>query len=268
MKLFKLTLTVAIVAFLSNAAMATTWYSTGNNAWSTANSWNTARNGQGTPGNPAANDEVVIQDGHTVTVSTTTVSVTGVSIESGSTGGTLRMESTGATTGQLMVQDYIRNNGAFVFNESTNTRPIVTADNTTCEIRGQFTMTGSQGGQFTDSGSNAFKVRDGDEITFLGSSTAQISAPFEVDGTLEADGANVTFSDVVSAGEGLFRVINEASTVLFASGSSGSLTDADFKITDGTLQFSVNITTTGGYQQTGGTCVVDAGATFTASGAY
>jgi hypothetical protein len=272
MKLFKLTLTVAIVALLSNAAMATTWYSQGTHDWGTNNAWNTTRNGSGVDGNPADGDKVVIQDGHTVTIASTTNSVEGVYIEDGVSGGTINMRS----SGNLKVREYITNNAAFIFGESTNSTPVVTADATSataCEIRGVFTMSGSKGGQFTitaDSG-NSFKVESREEVIFEDAYDIDIAASIENDGIIHAsDAGDITFSTEVSNNStGLFRVTHADAIMKFdMENGAANMTSADFKISAGAMYFHESVQTSGGFQQTGGTVQVDAGKSFTATGAY
>ena len=105
-------------------------------------------------------------------------------------------------------------------------------------------------------------------------STMTFSGNVDMDGIIEANGGDVTFNSLCLINNdsiGTFRVTNANSTMRFdhSDTTAPSLTgDADFQVTAGTMRWSSDLTTAGGYQQTGGTIRADAGVTFTANGAY
>jgi hypothetical protein len=316
MKLFKLTLAIAIAAILANGATAyadATHTSTGDGGdWNVAGTWDVNAV-------PHAGDDVIISAGDIVYVDDPGMECTNLTIEAVSgagTGGELQVQDNGVLTvlGALIVEDGATSTksgkvdmqsggvlevsgsitvGADALFEFTadsgegRTQPIVRATATGVDLDGTFSGSGSLGGRFDEDANDYFEIVGSDAVLFSFSpiyittpircngATASftLSGDVENDGTILAtNGGDVEFSGVNSRidanSSGLFQV-TASSTMWFDMGGDAAITSgADFNISAGLMQFSRQLSTDGGYQQTGGTCLVVANESFTATGAY
>ena len=271
MKAYKLILTIAIAGVFINAAMAygDTFTSTGDGgAWNLDATWLEAGYPDG------ADDTATILSGDTVTVNNCTAICGSLTVNDG---GILDMQ----TDGQLDIEDELNIVGTFRFNDQTlGTEPILQAT-WSLEITGniQTTSGADEGGVIADDG-------DGSVILMANSAIScqygrvSISAPFENDGTVTANGTNagydITFSGAIAADSmGLFQVTAANSDMIFDHTSAVTLTDGedppdggDFNVTAGRMYFQQDLTTKGGHRQVGGVLEVKEGFSFTAEGAY
>jgi hypothetical protein len=282
MKLFKLTLTIAVVACFAAAttteAADISSNGTGGGAWNQAGSWS--------GGIPGPDDNVTILNGDDIVVNDETASVDTVLVQNG---GTLTMQSTVSTQSILVVQNSLKvdSSATFRFNESTYDRPIVRADAARCDLAGEFGGIGSQGGMFDDSGSgHDFEIINSEAVSFTLSNTITVdtaiwcvsgsltvSTDIENDGEIRADGGTVTFASGSTLNDnsaGWFMVTDDSSTMQFDhNDSTVPSMSAHFRATHGTLDIDESITTSGGCRLDSGTTVaVAGGAVFTATGAY
>ena len=267
MKCFKLTLAIALGAFLlATMSAEATWYSRQTGNWDDVNTWSTIAPGGAVAANvPQVDGDVQVCNGHTVTVRTTTNSVDIVTVNNG---GILNMESTNTPTiGILIVQESItvQSTGTFYFNERTDAQPIVRAADLLCELDGTFTMTETQGGLFDDA-TGSFEVADGDTVTFVGAYEATISAPIEVDGIFKVDGALVTITGDIAAGSAGWFWVNSGTMTL--ADAVNIIAGAHFYVTGGAMVFDEDVVTNGGFKQTGGAVTANTGDSFQATGAF
>ena len=282
MKCFKLTLAIALAAIFVSAvtAEALERRSTTGGRWQDTGTWV-----GGTV--PVDGDDVIIEEGHIVTVEYGTAEVNTIVIRDSTaeddTPGELHLKS-GATLAvrvSIDVEDTQAVPGVFDSIDTTTTTPIVQASRissaVTDTLDGPYFCGAALGINYTGENSDdAFQLLSGGTMTSTGGKTT-MSADFENDGLITANGTannyDIEFdgSCALATGcAGKFEVTTANAEMIFTlSGNVAiSAADCDFNISAGRMQFSRVVSTTGGYQQTGGTCLVDAGDSFTATGAY
>lgn len=274
MKCFKLTLAIALSAIFLSAATAeaaTTYYSNGTGNWRGENAWQTGSCPEGTPAGanyPVAGDTAYICDNHTMTVNGT--QALAVLIVNDANDAILNMAS-----GDILIVSgsvTVNGSGVFRFNSSGGTAPIVRANAAGVDLEGPFTMEGSDGGLFDRTSTYTFDVLVNKTVTFIGAYLATISAPdLEVDGTINANAADVTFSGGFeeSTSLGTFQVSHANSTMRFNQTAEvcfddGSSDGANFTISAGVLDIDQSVRTLGDLTFTGGQIEVAAGEVFAA----
>ena len=206
-------------------------------------------------------------------INDTTIVVNGGSLTfsgAASNDGTVIVNSGSSTFSNSAANDgtIIANGATITFSSSVTNDATMIANGGTITFSGAVTNDGTilaNGGTITASGA---VTNDGTIIANGG--TITLNGDVENDGTVTASGGDITFSGTVNAGSGgKFHVTAAASDMTFNMSGSATITSgADFNLSAGRLYFQQTLTTDGGYQQTGGTTEVAAGATFTATGAY
>jgi hypothetical protein len=284
MKVFKLTLTiVAVACFVVTTAQATSFTSTQSGNWRAGATWGNVGNVEGTHF-PGAGDNATVAAGDTVHVDATS-SCANLTVDDVASGNpaVLEMRASGVLEVSSSISvDTGTVDGQFLFVANSGTQPRVVATGPAVALSGTFGGTGTQGGEFGRTSTHYFDVSSGSaEISCspqyitvpmqCSGGTLELSGQLENDQSISANGGDITISGTMHAGSsGLFEVTNGSSTLWLCPSCSSSITSgADFHISAGLMRFSQTITTTtGGYQQTGGTCQVDATYSFTAAGAY
>ena len=183
---------IVLAAFFlaATTAEATTWYSRdGGGDWDDVSTWSiVACDGVQAANVPQADGDVVICDGDTVTVTTTTNSIDTLTVNNG---GTLNMESVGGgtpSTGILVVQESItvEATGTFNFNESIDARPELRADGAGVALEGTFSVLGTAGALLSGSDETcSFAVDAGETVWFGG--------PLTNETTIVVNGGSLTF---------------------------------------------------------------------------
>ncbi len=265
MKCFKLTLAIALVAIFLSAVTVeaqTTYYSHGVGNWNDSNTWYTGSCTSGKNGGtyPVSGDTANICASSTVTVSSangTAVVAVVLIADSGSAiltmedGGLLRVETSLTVSGS----------GVCRFN-TANTRPNLQAASPSVDLSGTIAFPGTAGGQLTSENSTDYFDVPSGTCTFSGSYGVENDARLYVSGgTLNIE------NEIEAASGGWFKV--SSGTMDFNHITARTITSgADFYVAGGTMRFREDITTDGGFKQTGGTVTVDAGEAFTATGAF
>jgi len=201
------TVALALLVLMAAATttQATTYYSrtTGSTgSWASASSWNTARDGSGSPGVPGINDDAVIQGNHTIFVNTNSAAATTILIESGAfVPGLLEILNNGILTVKTSItcDDTAGVSGEFHFAATSGGAAILVADDgddgtaAVVTLTGFFVMgsTGSGGTQLTqfdddESDNDSFHLTTGSFLYPIGNGLVTVSAPFENDGSIDA----------------------------------------------------------------------------------
>lgn len=252
-----------------DAAKAATITSVGNGRWQDVSTWDN--------GVPAAGDDVIISWGDTVTLQAATSEVNSVTIRDSilwSSNGELQLKS-GAVLkvrGSIDVKDSLIFCGRIDGTDATGATPIIRACNNgtpvTVTLDGPFDLsTGPIGITFDSEGrGDGFRLLPGGTIKSI--STVTIAAPFENDGLVWAESGDLKFTCTIGAGSsGLFKAT--WGTMVFDLTCAACITSgADFRVGAGVMRFKADVSTNGGYKQTGGAAVVEAGVTFSATGPY
>ncbi len=226
---------------------------------------------------PVDGDDVIIDEGDTVTMAIATAEVNSIVIRDSAvphqTPGKLHLLSRAVlkVRSSIDVEDSQALPGEFYSIDATGTSPIVRACNNgtpvTVTLDGLFACSGALGLTFDGEGAgDDFRLLHGGTIRAFG--TITIAAPFENDGTVWADGGTLEFTSTLgAASSGLFKVTS-GSLIFNLSAAATINTGADFLVVSGLMHFKEDVETDGGYQQTGGQAKADAGTTFKATGAY
>ncbi len=261
---------LAMFGHVDSATAATVTSVGSGGGWNTPGTWDN--------GVPRAGDDVIIDEGCTVTVAIGTAEVNSIVIRDSAvphrTPGRLHLLS-GAVLkvrSSIDVEDSQAAPGEFYSVDATGTTPIVGACNNgtpvTVTLDGLFACSGTLGLTFDGEGAgDDFRLLHGGTIRAFGG-TITIAAPFENDGTVWADGGTIEFTSTLgAASSGLFKVTS-GSLIFNLSAAATINTGADFLVAGGLMHFKEDVETDGGYQQTGGQAKADAGTTFKATGAY
>ena len=284
MKLFRLTTAIAI-AFMaisyvdSNAALAASFTSTTSGDWDDGATW--GLNSPGTEGTdyPGASDDATVSAGDTVDVDTL-VKVNNLTIQDateGNTPGKIDMQADGElqVNSSVCVETAEVVDGIWDFSASSTATPIVKAMGDDISLKGVVCLSGSQGGTFaSDQGTDHFAVTTGNTLSFICTGgVADFTGLLEVDGTLQANEGDVTFSGsfVETSSVGTFKVSHASSTMRFNQSADACFDDgggpadgADFEISAGVLDIDQSVSTIGNLTATGGKIVVAAGEAFKA----
>ena len=238
----------------------------------------------------------------------TTMSINDLVVNDAASGnaGTLEIEP-GAVLqvdSSVDVEDAAASPGVFEF-DGVGTRGELRATSIGVTLSGPFTVEGLAGGEFGDKDStdtftlqsdgsiksdkgsvliSAVMRNDGiidatthaititathtnalDAILRTTGGTMAVTGKLENDGIALVDGGNMTFSGTLDDGStGMFRVASNHTMTFAGGGTIG----AHFNVRNGTMVFNGSHSTTGGFEQSGGTVQVGANKCFEASGAY
>lgn len=105
-------------------------------------------------------------------------------------------------------------------------------------------------------------------------STILLTADVENNGTIfaagDSNGDDIVFLGSINyLSSGLFQVTAPNSEMVLGMSSCATISaGADFNVRAGCMRFQQSLTTNGGYKQTGGKIMADAGVTFSATGAF
>jgi hypothetical protein len=211
MKLFKLTLAIALGAFSIAAptSEATTFYSRARGNWNNPSTWSSSCNGLPGFTYPQAGDTAYIC-GHTVTViGRDGTAEAAIVVVLDANGAVLRMDD----DGRLEVSGSVTVNGTGVFEfyaDDEETRPDLRATGEGVDLAGTISFPGEAGGRLSPNSNIDYFEVPSSSVTFSGGGSLELDAP------LKATGGDVTFTmafDDTSTGP--FKIHDSDSTMTF-----------------------------------------------------
>ncbi len=290
MKLLKLTLAIALGAFLlaamSAEASSRTLYSnpdpgvTDNGDFDGASTWIlTDDNSTSYVAPPDSTDTAYVREGDTIDVDANSGNLVlhlHVRDISSGTPGILNMEANGLLQvyGSVTVETAEAVDGIFQFNAASASPPILKAYDGTVTLDGPYTVATSQGGVFARHNISTFQLLSGGLIT-SDSGPITISAPMDNDGVIRATGTSTSYAITITvapdAGStGRFESADNDNARMVFGASAGvtwttSLTGPYLDIRQGGMTFSDTVGDEAGLRILDGFLIVANGEAFTAN---